>query len=294
MTVLEYRLVDVFASQPLAGNSLTVFPMRREVSTALLQAVTCEMRHFESIFLWETNDPHCFRARIFTMEEELPFAGHPVIGAACAMHAERFAECEEVSLRLQLGEREVAIVSRRHGHHYMAEMDQGVATFSGAVPSECHAEVLAALNLQPADLMDDLPLEIVSTGLPYLIVPVRRNLAQARIAASGFDRLLARFGASFVYVLDVPALEARTWDNDGRVEDVATGSAAGPAAAYLVRHGHAQAGQPMILSQGRFVGRPSELIAIVDGDGRPGVRVRGEVVAVGSGMLDLRHSPLAA
>jgi PhzF family phenazine biosynthesis protein len=294
MTVLEYRLVDVFASQPLSGNSLTVFPMRREASTALLQAVTCEMRHFESIFLWETNDPHCFRARIFTMEEELPFAGHPVIGAACAMHAARFAECEEVSLRLQLGEREVAIVSRRHGHHYMAEMDQGVATFSGAVPGECHAEVLAALNLQPADLMDDLPLEIVSTGLPYLIVPVRRNLAQARIAASGFDRLLARFGASFVYVLDVPAFEARTWDNDGRGEDVATGSAAGPAAVYLVRHGHAQAGQPMILRQGRFVGRPSELIAIVDGDGRPGVRVRGEVVAVGSGMLDLRHSPLAA
>jgi PhzF family phenazine biosynthesis protein len=294
MTVFEYRLVDVFASQPLSGNSLTVFPMRREVPDALLQAITCEMRHFESIFLWETDDPHCFRARIFTMEEELPFAGHPVIGAACAMHAQRFAERSEVGLRLRLGGREVGIISRRHGHHYMAEMDQGMASFSGIVPRECHGEILSALNLQPADLVDDLPMEIVSTGLPYLIVPIRRNLAHARIAAAGFDRLLARFGASFVYVLDVPALEARTWDNDGRVEDVATGSAAGPAAAYLVRHGRAQAGQPLILRQGRFTGRPSELMVTVGDDASAGVRVSGEVVAVGSGTLDLRHSPLAA
>ncbi|HYD81921.1 MAG TPA: PhzF family phenazine biosynthesis protein [Paucimonas sp.] len=291
MTVLDYRLVDVFTSQPLSGNSLTVFFLNRPLPDALLQAVTREMRHFESIFLWETPDPHCFRARIFTMEEELPFAGHPVIGAACALHAERFAGTPEVALRLQLAERGVPLVSRRGGGHYSAEMEQGTAVFSGSVPREGRDEVLAALNLRPDDLVSELPLEVVSTGLPYLIVPIRKNLAEARIVARDFDRLLARFGASFVYVIDVPTLEGRTWDNDGRVEDIATGSAAGPAAAYLVRHGYARPDLPLVLHQGRFLGRPSQLIASVDGE-HMSVRVRGDVAPVGGGTLDLRNSPL--
>jgi trans-2,3-dihydro-3-hydroxyanthranilate isomerase len=292
MAILDYRLVDVFTSQPLSGNSLTVFPMTRPVPDALLQAVTREMRHFESIFLWDTPDPQCFRARIFTMEEELPFAGHPIIGAACAMHAERFPERQEVDLRLQLGERTVEVVSRRSGANYAAEMDQGVATFSGVVPREHHEEVLAALNLQQSDLMNELPLEVVSTGLPYLIVPIRSNLANARITVRNFEKLLAHFGASFVYVLDVTTLEGRTWDNEGKVEDSATGSAAGPVAAYLVRHGYTRADLPLILHQGRFTGRPSQLIAIVSDGEQLSVKVRGDVVAIGSGSLDLRNSPL--
>lgn len=93
------------------------------------------------------------------------------------------------------------------------------------------------------DLDTDLPLEVCSTGLPYLIVPVKSGI-------------LKEHGASFVYVLDVNNFEARTFDNNGN-EDVATGSAAGPGDDYLIRHGICAAGQTSIINQGRFLGRPS-------------------------------------
>ncbi len=83
---LEYHHVDVFAREPLSGNGLIVFPDAGALTTATMQRVTQEMRQFESIFLAATPEPHRVRARVFTMEEELPFAGHPALGAACALH----------------------------------------------------------------------------------------------------------------------------------------------------------------------------------------------------------------
>ena len=97
-----------------------------------------------------------------------------------------------------------------------------------------------------------------STGLPYLIVPVR-DIEHARISGKGFEAFLDSLGAKFVYVFDPQTLECRTWDNDGLAEDVATGSAAGPLCAYLVRHGIKKQGEVIRLKQGRHVGRPSEM-----------------------------------
>jgi len=286
MIAFPYRLVDVFSAVPLGGNSLTVFRCDGPVPDALLHGIAREMRQFESIFLWSTADARTFAARIFTMEEELSFAGHPVLGAAAALHLESFAALEQVELTLALGTRQVSVASRRRDHGFSVEMDQGVVEIGRAVPPREREEILDALGLSVDDLMAELPMEVVSTGLPYLIVPVRRNLGSAAIVSRRFGDLLARHGAQFVYVLDVPSLEGRTWDNDGRVEDIATGSAAGPAAAYLVRHGYARAELPLILHQGRFLGRPSQLIATVsEGEGGLRVRLRGDVTPVGTGSL---------
>jgi trans-2,3-dihydro-3-hydroxyanthranilate isomerase len=282
---IEYSLVDVFASQPLAGNSLTVFELDRELPDTLLQAVTREMRQFETIFLWPTAERRCFRARMFTMEEELGFAGHPIIGAAGVLHTAHFAAEEVVELTLELKEKTVTVRSRRSGALHHAEMDQGTADFVTTVDREHHAEVLDALNLDAGDLLPTLPIQVVSTGLPYLIVPVQKNLAHARIVRRDFEALLARFGAKFVYVLDVPGLEGRSWDNDGKGEDIATGSAAGPAGAYLARHGIIRTGLPVVFRQGGFVGRPSHLSVTVGEGGA--VRVGGGVVFVGRGDLRL-------
>jgi predicted PhzF superfamily epimerase YddE/YHI9 len=90
-----------------------------------------------------------------------------------------------------------------------------------------------------------------------VLAPVNKDLNAAPIVRPEFEKLLARFGAKFVYVFDVNRKEGRTWDNDGRVEDIATGSAAGPAGAYLVTHGLVSPAQTIEISQGRFVGRPS-------------------------------------
>jgi PhzF family phenazine biosynthesis protein len=128
---------------------------------------------------------------------------------------------------------------------------------------------------------------MVSAGLPYLLVPMRRGLERTRIVHSAFEALLGRIGAKFVYVFDPQTREGRTWDNAGLVEDVATGSAAGPTAAYLVHYGLAQPETDIVLAQGRFVGRPSQIRARVAGtvEAITGVSVGGDACMVGGGKI---------
>jgi len=277
--VLRFFHVDVFAPRPFTGNGLGVFPDAGSLSAGQMQMLTQELRQFECVFLIPTGEG-AVRARIFTMDEELPFAGHPLLGAGAVLHHLAGAQAESVSAFELTGSRRLTVRSARTGDAFLVEMDQGVATFG---PTLEEGGVLAALGLQPDDLAPGLPLQVVSTGLPYLLVPLRRGLDQARILHTRFEGLLTDLGAKFIYLLDVETQEGRTWDNRGAVEDVATGSAAGPAAAYLVRHGRASAEGWMTLAQGRFAGRPSELHMRVGASGK--VVVRGLVFVLGEGHL---------
>lgn len=282
-----YRHVDVFSRAPLSGNGLTVFPDSAGLSTEAMQRLTREMRQFESIFLSPTDDARAFRARVFTMEEELDFAGHPVLGAAAVMH-EMAGGGRREEWRLQLNAKTVGVITVKDNDFYLATMEQGAPEFGPAVPLEKQREFLRALNVVAADAHPSLPLEVISTGLPYLIAPVQSGLERARIAVPQFERMLAEVGAKFVYVLDVPRREGRTWDNDGRVEDVATGSAAGPTGAYLVRHKVASPDTEIIINQGSFVERPSQIVVNVGGtfERITSVKVCGAVCMVSSGMMD--------
>ena len=282
MSRLELRQVDVFASAPLSGNGLAVVITETRLDPMFMQRLTCELRQFETIFLVPTATPSSYEARVFTMEEELPFAGHPVLGAACVLHERLYyvgdaEERAEWTLELPVGPVQVSTI-RREGW-YEATMDQGQPQFGATLDAEMVSQMLAALNLEESDLYPGLPLEVVSTGLPYLLAPLASGLERAAIVRPGFEALLASVGAKFVYVLHLPTREGRTWDNDGRVEDVATGSAAGPVGAYLVRHGLAAAGAEITLQQGRFLGRPSQMRVRVEGaDGADGAD--GEIAAV--------------
>ena len=287
LRTLPFWLVDVFAREPLAGNSLSVFLLDDDLPSFAMQRMTQEMRQFETIFLRRIGETSRFSIRIFTMEEELLFAGHPIIGAAALMHAELFAADAVSHFEFLTAQREIPVISRREDSAYFAEMDQGVATVETSIPLEQIDGLLQALNLSSSDLAPDLPLQVVSTGLPYLIVPIRTNLERAQIVVRNFEALLTSVGAKFVYVFDVERWEGRTWDNDGQVEDIATGSAVGPAAAYLVTHGLAKSGEELVLNQGRFLNRPSELYAVVSGDSVLSVTVRGQACFVGSGALEL-------
>ena len=149
--------------------------------------------------------------------------------------------------------------------------------------------IAQSLGLTVADLDPELPPQIVSTGLRYLIVPVRAAaLARARIARPDFDGLLSGLGAQFAYVLDAAAIEGRHWNNDGVLEDVATGSAAGCVAGDLLRHQRIADGVPAAcLAQGRFIGRPSRIAITAYGtpDNVSRVTVGGAVTVVGTGTL---------
>jgi trans-2,3-dihydro-3-hydroxyanthranilate isomerase len=292
LTTLPFSLVDVFAREPLSGNGLSVFLLDQALPTSAMQRITQEMRQFETIFLHRIGESARFNTRIFTMEEELAFAGHPIIGAAALLHAMRFAADPVARFEFVTVERTIAATSRRKGATFSAEMDQGIVIVGAPLARARNEVLLQALNLSASDLAPNLPLQVLSTGLPYLIVPVNKNLERARIVAGSFETLLASAEAKFVYVFDVGRREGRTWDNDGRVEDIATGSAAGPAAAYLVAHGLAKPGENLVINQGRFLDRPSELHAIVRGDPVWSVTVRGQVCFVGSGTLQLPDEAL--
>ena len=259
---LTWVQADVFCAGPLTGNGLCVFRPAVALDDGIMLRLTQEMRQFESIFLFEEKD--AVHARIFTVEEELDFAGHPLLGAAAVLH---FAAVEHDGTHsgaardwvLQLNRRSVTLrTERRNEHFFDAEMDQGPPVWGAEAAGASRAAILAGLGLAESDLAAGLPLATVSTGLDYLIVPVtQEGLAKARIGVDDFEARLAGLGARFAYILDTENREGRTWDNLGAVEDVATGSAAGPAAAYLQRH----CGAPpeITLRQGRFAGRPSAL-----------------------------------
>jgi trans-2,3-dihydro-3-hydroxyanthranilate isomerase len=286
---LSYHHVDVFASRPYTGNSLAVFSQAAGLTTLQMDRITKELRHFESIFLEPAEERHAFRARVFDLIEELDFAGHPLIGAACVLHAIHGTEDAE-RWTIHLKARSVTIsTERKTPLRYAAVLSQGAAEFLGTPAPTLRPELAAWFSLDESALDPTLPAEVVSTGLRYLVLPVRRDvLARARIAPSDLEGKLAALGAQYAYLLDAETLEGRHWNNDGVVEDVATGSGAGCAAAFLRRHGRIGDGVAATLRQGRFVGRPSEITIRAHGRETAvhSVEVGGEVALVGGGRLD--------
>jgi trans-2,3-dihydro-3-hydroxyanthranilate isomerase len=279
---LGYRHVDVFSRRALQGNGLVVVLDAEHLSTAVMQALTREVRQFETAFLADVDLPgRSARLRIFTEDEELDFAGHPVLGAAAVLHTLLPAPDEEENWALAVAHRTIEVRTRSADRWVDTTMDQGVPQFGPAIAGELTEAYRDALNLAHGHLHPALPMQVVSTGLPYLIVPVQSGLDSARISRPGFEGLLDASGAKFAYVLDPDRPEGRTWDNAGRVEDVATGSAAGPAVGYLLHHGVRPAAEPILVHQGRFAGRPSTIEVRPGPDGR--LWVGGPVAPVAAG-----------
>ncbi|MET9480422.1 PhzF family phenazine biosynthesis protein [Streptomyces sp. NPDC006638] len=293
-----YRHVDVFATGPYTGNSLAVFgadgDLPDRTTAGQLLAITQEVRHFESVFLTPPDAAGVVGARVFDLFGELDFAGHPVLGAAAVLH-ERSGAAGPRRWTFRLPGATVGVTTTPSAVGVTALLDQGPPRFLGEVREAGRAGVADALSL-PAGVLADLPLEVVTTGLSYLIVPVTSGLAQARIAHPDFAALLAGYGARFAYVLDVGAAggpegwipEGRSWNNDGVLEDVATGSAAGCVGAFLAKHGLVPPDAEFTLAQGRFAGRPSLMRVTPQGsaDALANVRVGGEVALVAAGRLD--------
>jgi len=284
---MEYHHVDVFSDKPFFGNGLTIFINQNALEKTFMQTITQEMRQFESIFLNQINS-NTFRAHIFTMEEELDFAGHPIIGAAAMVHDLYFNDKVQSEVNFQLNEKLVTVKTEKYNNHYSAQMNQGKPEFTNILTKEQEKSFLRYFNLLPDDKYTHLPLQVISTGLPYLIIPVKsKSLAKVKVTIPDLEEKLKEVNAKFFYVLDIENLHGRTWDNFGLVEDIATGSAAGPAGAYLVENQLVNINTEIILNQGSFLGRPSKMKIIVKGTNvkKSDVFVEGDVCKIAVGKL---------
>ena len=279
--------LDVFSSRPFEGNSLAVFPDGRGLSVLHMQALAREMNLSETTFVLP-RDPAIerergIRVRIFTVQEELPFAGHPTLGTAFALRGSTGAA--EVVLELNLGRVPVRF-EESAGQPVFGEMTQAEPRVGLIHDRET---VVRATSLRDGDIDPSLPIQTISTGLPFTIVPLRgldviRRLQVDLVRSREYLRQ-TEGGTSFYFVT------RETVDRDARLharmlfyggEDPATGSAAGCATAWMVAHGVAKPDERVLIEQGLEMLRPSRIFVRASRlDNRVvNVRVGGNVVEV--------------
>jgi trans-2,3-dihydro-3-hydroxyanthranilate isomerase len=272
---LRYVVTDVFTDEPLTGNQLAVFTDARELDDATMRALAREMNFSETVFVLPAEAEGHVRIRIFTPLTELPFAGHPVLGSAFVLAG----PLQLGEIRLETGSGIVPVVLEREGARVVfGRMSQPIP---GWEPFERADELLDLLGVQ-----SELPVELYHLGPKHVYVGLRSEEevaalapdfgALARLTHAGVN-CFAGAGGSWKTRMFAPA--------DGVPEDPATGSAAGPLAIHLARHGQIAFGDEIEISQGVEVDRPSKLYAAVWGspDRIERVEVGGSAVIVARG-----------
>lgn len=276
----SFRIVDVFAREQYAGNQLAVVTDAGGLTPETMQAIAAEFGFSETTFVTGPDGPDGWPVRIFTPTDEVPFAGHPTLGTAAVLRAQH--DCTEVRLDLAAGS---VSVEARDGWLWM---DQPAPTFGPQLSGDRLAGVL---GLEPDALDETQPVQVVSTGLPTIVVPLAGRPALERITVDHavYDAVTADREADLVLAV---APDPRDDANDYAVrlfapglgvdEDPATGSANGCLAAYLAQ----QTGQPVQarVEQGFELGRPS-LLGIEASIDPVRVSVGGNVVPVAQGEL---------
>lgn len=205
------------------------------------------------------------------------------------MHHVDARDQERCTIRFSISGREITVgTSRRAAGVHDAELDAGPLRLWSPCTRGQTERAPAAFPLRLSALHDVLGCMVASTGLRYLVVPVAGGLDAAQIIHPNLSELLHEVDAEFAYLLDVEAREGRRLDNDGSLEDVATGSAAGVAGAFLVANGLAEGGAPVVLRHGRFVDSPSALHVTVGGrpDQPDDITIAGRVAIVARGTFE--------
>ncbi len=259
--------VDVFTDRALTGNSLAVFLDGRGLGTEHMQALAREMNLSETTFILPgdaaAEKDRGIRVRIFTVQEELPFAGHPTLGTAFVLRTQGASNARsEVRLELNVGTVPVHFTEEA-AQPVFGEMTQRNPEF-GAIHN---VEAVARLTgLSVADFDNSVPIQTVSTGVPFTIVALRslKTLQNLRLDFSRSAEYLASTGGKFFYfvcreTVDPKArLHARMIFYGG--DDPATGSAAGCSSAWMVAHGVAASEEQVLIEQGLEVHRPSRIL----------------------------------
>jgi trans-2,3-dihydro-3-hydroxyanthranilate isomerase len=258
---------DVFSARPLEGNSLAVFSDGRGLTDAEMQSIAKEMNLSETTFILP-RDPAIerqqgIRVRIFTVQEELPFAGHPTLGTAFALRSRGEATKAEKEVVLELNVGKVPVrFEDSNGQPAFGEMTQIDPTF---VMQHDREAVARATGLRLEDFDDSLPIQTISTGIAYTVTPLKSLavMQNLKIDLNRATEYLSKTAGRFFYfvtreTVDREArLHARMLFYNG--EDPATGSAAGCTAAWMVAHGVAKSDERVLIEQGIEMKRPSRI-----------------------------------
>jgi trans-2,3-dihydro-3-hydroxyanthranilate isomerase len=278
----RYVVVDVFTDEPLKGNALAVFTDARDIPDEQLQPLAREMNFSETVFVYPPEADGHARVRIFTPTVELQFAGHPILGTAFVLAAP--LQLGEIRLEAGAGTIPVKVERDETGRIIFGRMEQPLPSVE---PYENEADLLAALGVERSAL----PVEVYDNGILHVYVTLG---SEEEVAALAPD--LSRLAElSDVLGFNTIAGSGSKWKTrmfaptGGVQEDPATGSAAGPLALHLARHGRIAFGDEIEISQGAEIDRPSTLYARVDGSSEnvERVEVSGSAVTVSRGEFRL-------
>jgi trans-2,3-dihydro-3-hydroxyanthranilate isomerase len=275
---LRYVVADVFTDTPLTGNQLAVFTDARGITSDLMQGLALEIGFSETVFVLPAEEGGTARIRIFSPVEEMPFAGHPVLGTAFVLGA----PLQLGVVELETGVGIVAVVLERDtsGRIVFGRMRQPVPT---VVAVDDAQDVLAAVGAERAVL----PIELYDNGARHIVVVLADESEVAGLAPD--TGAVAALGVTGVNCV---AGDGGRWTTRmfwAHGEDAATGSAAGPIACHLARHRQIEWGEEIVLAQGASIGRPSVLHARVEGGSGliDQVEVGGSAVVVARGEFRL-------
>ena len=273
--------------------------LNTRLSTEEMQGITLEMQHSETTFVFESTRSDCAsKVRIFTPGREIPFAGHPTLGTAFVLRYKRLISPVDRRVRLELGIGPIPV-------DFVADdtirMDQGMPKFTKTWDDT--QSIAEALGLKDSDISTAYPIQYVSTGFPFLIVPLR-SLSAVRRAAPNPTLILETLNGQASQEIVIFSDETVHPDSHVHVrmfapgagvpEDPATGSAAGPLGAYLVEHrvlANLRPEQAIVIEQGHEMRRPSRLEVVITGDkSTHEAYVTGKVRLIAEGKLYVRDS----
>jgi trans-2,3-dihydro-3-hydroxyanthranilate isomerase len=288
MIGLSYYIVDVFAEKKFAGNQLAVFRDAGKLSAKEMQVLAREINYSETTFiLSDKPSDGGFDVRIFTPKEELPFAGHPTLGTAHIIHDEILrGKTKDVVLNLKVGQ--IPVNFSRDGYCWMKQIQPA---FDRQHKSENLANILC---IDVSEVDDRFPVEEVSTGLPFFIVPLKNIsvLKKARVDREKYFDFIKNTNAKGILVFCPETHEPQNnisvrvfVDYYGIPEDPATGSGNGCLAGYLVKHHYfGKESIDLRVEQGYEIGRPSLLLLRAEKqDAHINISVGGKSVIVARG-----------
>lgn len=306
MTILHYELIDVFTSRPFGGNQLAVFHDETELTAETMQKIARELNLSETVFIRPPQNPENQKSlRIFTPKVELPMAGHPTVGAAFVLANKGIIPTEpgtnEWTLEEQIGE--IPVMVYKEGTDVAkVEMTQPLPVFGSHFRKP--GLVADLLSLSPKDLDHRFPIQSVSSGVPFLFIPVRTLAAMKEInfRVDIWERQFSQNQYTqhiFVFTMQTEEKQSTVHSRMfapamGIQEDPATGAASGPLGAYLVEHGvipPAKDGIYEIRSeQGFEIKRPSYIDIMITKTGSKisEVKIGGQSVTMGKGQITLQ------